>query len=692
MRGNRDEGLTMWPGRRTGPGEPSHATRARRLSDLVRLLLRMLGRGVVLLRSTVGGPAVAAGRTIVLGTRRVLGGPGPQTAVGRMLEALGSAGFRPNGIRHVTDAPDGTRWYHVPQEGGPPLDVRVIDRAQLASGSLPRLLRWLRFRPGVVERGPRTPRQVVERAAVVAAAVAGSGVPAPQLLATVESGTGMVLLVYEQVEGRTLDQLADAEIDDELQARFWRSVALLHDRRIAHRGLAGSSLLINHQGVVVLAGFGGTALAADDLVLGLDIAQLLTVLALRVGPERAVAAAAGALGEERVAAAVPLLQPAGLSRTLRADLRLFNGGRRGELLAGLGLTSGGPAGQAGAVGADGAAGEGRAAGNLLAAIRGRVLELVPGAPASPARLSRVRLRTVLTVAVGGCAVYYLLTGFPLARIDVTATDTRWLAYALLAALLSHPVAAMGLSGFVPERLPFGRVLLAQLAGSFVKLVAPVQLAGVTLAVRFLQKSGVRPVLAVASVGLSQLALGTCRMLLLLVFGAMSGIAVPGHLVSARAVAIGLPTVAIPVLLVAVVSPVRRRAVALVRRPLSGVAPRLLDLLRQPDRLVTGLAGHLLLTVTYVLCLAASLRAFGGSGGIPTVAVAFLTAHAVGSVVPTPGGIGAVETALIGTLTGLAQVPAEIATPSVLLYRVLVFWLPALPGWICFGYLQRKGAL
>ncbi|MFE1786424.1 lysylphosphatidylglycerol synthase domain-containing protein, partial [Streptomyces sp. NPDC059506] len=63
----------------------------------------------------------------------------------------------------------------------------------------------------------------------------------------------------------------------------------------------------------------------------------------------------------------------------------------------------------------------------------------------------------------------------------------------------------------------------------------------------------------------------------------------------------------------------------------------------------------------------------------------------GSAAPTPGGVGAVELALI---TGLITfgVPKEIATPAVLLFRMLTFLGPVLPGWAAFSWLTRKGAL
>ena len=50
-----------------------------------------------------------------------------------------------------------------------------------------------------------------------------------------------------------------------------------------------------------------------------------------------------------------------------------------------------------------------------------------------------------------------------------------------------------------------------------------------------------------------------------------------------------------------------------------------------------------------------------------------------------------EGVLIGALT-LAGLPAETAAPAVLLFRLLTFWLPVLPGWISYSYLNRKGSL
>ena len=85
------------------------------------------------------------------------------------------------------------------------------------------------------------------------------------------------------------------------------------------------------------------------------------------------------------------------------------------------------------------------------------------------------------------------------------------------------------------------------------------------------------------------------------------------------------------------------------------------------KLAEGIGGALLLTAAYIFCLDASVRAVGGSVPLASVAVVYLAGNALGSVVPTPGGLGAVEAALSAGLTA-AGLPGAAAVSAVLLFR------------------------
>ena len=70
-------------------------------------------------------------------------------------------------------------------------------------------------------------------------------------------------------------------------------------------------------------------------------------------------------------------------------------------------------------------------------------------------------------------------------------------------------------------------------------------------------------------------------------------------------------------------------------------------------------------------------AFSRSVPIAKIGLVYLTGSAIGSIIPTPGGIGAVEAGLTAGLTA-AGVP--VAVSAVLLFRLLTFWLTIPFGW------------
>ncbi|HJY57893.1 MAG TPA: YbhN family protein, partial [Streptosporangiaceae bacterium] len=113
--------------------------------------------------------------------------------------------------------------------------------------------------------------------------------------------------------------------------------------------------------------------------------------------------------------------------------------------------------------------------------------------------------------------------------------------------------------------------------------------------------------------------------------------------------------------------------------------------QQPRKLAEGVGGALLLSVAYILCLVACVQAFHGSAAIASIAVVYLTGSALGSIIPTPGGIGAVEAALTAGLVATGLHGTEAAS-AVLLFRLLTFWLPVPFGWAALNYLERHDAI
>jgi uncharacterized membrane protein YbhN (UPF0104 family) len=678
---------------------------------------------------------VLIGWTVAYGTLYAVGSPNVRPTGQHLMAGLRHVGFRPVAAMRTEDIPDNTdqndrgRRYLVTLEDGPPLDVTVVDREQQAQGFFYRAWRRLTLRGITQRRSIQSLRQALEQEALLAYAAIAAGANAPKLIATSELGPDAVMLVYEHIGGRTLDSLEDGEITDELVRGAWRQVKALQSRRIAHRRLTGDALLVDGSGRAFVTDLRGGEIAAGDLVLRMDVAQLLTTLGLRVGAERSVAGALAVLGPDAVADCLPLLQPIALSRSTRAALRRIARERsqreREAVVEASQAAKQAKAGLTAAPGTDGKAdprtnskaerkslrtekqAEKRAIDDameeareedLLAQIRRQVLLIRPLAPVEPVRLERIKPRTLFSFIAGAIAAYYLISQVTQADFGtvVEQAEWGWVAAALGFSALSYVAAAMSLLGFVPERVPFRKTVKAQVAGSFVKIVAPAAVGGVALNTRFLQRAGVRPGLAVASVGASQLFGLGAHILLLALFGYLTGTEkTPDSITPSRTVIAGLLTVAVLVLVVTAVPFLRKFVVTRVRSLFAGVVPRMLDVVQRPQKLLTGIGGMLLLTGLFVLCLDASIRAFSGPDvpqlSYASIAVVFLAGNALGSAAPTPGGVGAVEGALTLGLIAVG-LPKEVAAPAVVLYRVMTLWLPVLPGWICFNQLTRKGEL
>jgi undecaprenyl-diphosphatase len=401
--------------------------------------------------------------------------------------------------------------------------------------------------------------------------------------------------------------------------------------------------------------FSFSELAATGRQMSLDVAELLASTAALVGPEKAVACAVFGVGGEEVTRAVPLLQPLALSASTRRSVR----GQEGLLT------------------------------KTRVAAAG-----VMGAPANElARLQRVRLRTVVMVGLAVGAFYFLLPQLAQARSSWKAFQSAnwvWLPLVIAMSALTYVAGNLSIMGTVSRRLPFGPTLLIQSASSFVNRVSPANVGGMALNVRYLQKSGVDSPTAVSAVGLNSFVGGIMHIVLIAIFFAWSGTA----LTKAFKLPSGSKLLLILALLAAALGVVlttgwgRRhlwsRLVRAIRRSLANLR----EVATSPAKLTLLFGGSILVTLAYVAALAASVEAFGGGVSVAQIGAVYLAASALAAAAPTPGGLGAIEAALVAGLSGVGMRPAA-AVSAVLTYRLATYWLPVLPGWLSWHFLQRR---
>ena len=602
---------------------------------------------------------VLAGRAIGLAVRYAAGSASQRPGALEIAGALAAVGLPVTAIRRVRRQEprqgNPSRHYAVTEPDGCRLDVVVYDRDQQAAGAVYRLYRRVRVRGQVARNAPLSVEHAVERRALLSYAAGDAGAPTPRLRALVRAGPEASVLAYEHHAGTTLAQRDTGCSDAEL-GQIWDAVGRLHARKVTHRGLTADRILLTDDGQAMLLDPGDGDVAASDLQIRLDVAQLLAELALVVGPDRAADLAVAKLSADDLVAVVSLLQPVALARPTRKALR-----RRRD---------------------------------VLPALRTRLLAAVPGREVEPVQLERIRPRTLLTLVASVAAVYLLAGELQRASLGTVLhkADWRWTIAALALSAATYAAATEALIGFVPGQLSFRRTLLAQLASSFVTLVTPAAVGGATLNIRYLQRQKISAAVAAASVGVSQVVAFVLHVLLILVFAAIAGSSAsePIHPPPRWAwfVLGGLVLIALVVLAI----PAGRRLLRARLSPTLGqVLPRLLEVAQHPAKLAQGVGGTLLLSFCYIFCLAACVAAFSRSVPIAKIGLVYLTGSAIGSIIPTPGGIGAVEAALTAGLTA-AGVPGAVAASAVLLFRLLTFWLPIPFGWGALKYLEREQAL
>ncbi len=135
----------------------------------------------------------------------------------------------------------------------------------------------------------------------------------------------------------------------------------------------------------------------------------------------------------------------------------------------------------------------------------------------------------------------------------------------------------------------------------------------------------------------------------------------------------------------------RRYATLVVRPDRRSLAELGQLTADPVRLSGIAASCLALALVNSLVLLAATHAFGAGGAAaPVLAVGLLVAVAV-VVAPTPDGAGLVEAVMVLGLIWAGVGPGA-AVATMVLVRVVAFWLPMLPGWIVLHRLERRGVL
>jgi uncharacterized membrane protein YbhN (UPF0104 family) len=237
-------------------------------------------------------------------------------------------------------------------------------------------------------------------------------------------------------------------------------------------------------------------------------------------------------------------------------------------------------------------------------------------------------------------------------------------------------------------LPFGRAVPGALAATAANAITPAGLGGSALAARLHARTGLTTDEALGAVSLRALASGVAGLLVALFAAATLGLPRPSLPGPGHSSVLVVATLAVGGVTLALACPHRRGRLV---RHLRGTAGAVAAVLKHPTRTALLVLGAVAVIGAQLLILDGAVRTVGGHLALGSLLVTLMGSSAARAAVPSPGGIGPVEAALVAGLAALG-LPMGAATVAVAVYRTAGLWLPVAAGVLSMRVLRREGLL
>ena len=598
---------------------------------------------------------IMLGWAIGLAVRYSFGTPINRASVEKIVEALDSGGLIVDQIDLSLETSEG-RIYRAILKTGSQINVWVFDWELQGSGVLSSWWRGLTVKTSGDFRGMSIRRRV-ERTALLTYAISATGVRVPEVEMVREIEPDSIFIALENLSGSSFTEINSKKIkltSSQIE-KFLTDVKIIHDADIAHRSLAAENIFVTQSGDIAFTGVHSGTVASTDLQQRVDLAEALVTASRASSILETVQVAKRLFTTKELIRTIPAIQSVAMSRKTRQYLSSNK--------------------------------------ELLKDLRKALGELAPSAELQPISFQRIKWKNILLASASVVALYVLVPQFSQISIKdlITTAEWKWAIVALVGSALTYFASTALLLSFISVPINWFRTLQAQLAASFATLVTPPTLGSVAVNMRFLSRAGVSGPAAATAVGVSQVVIFFIHLSLLVVFGVVAGTQTDFSFRPPRITLVVFVIIFALIILSFSITKIRNWIFTKTRPIFSQVGPTLAIIAQQPQRLFMSILASISLNISYIVSFYAALNAFGSDISFATAAFVYLAGSTIGQAAPTPGGIGAVEAALIAGLTA-SGIPSGTALSGVLLYRVATFWLPVLPGWYAFANLQSKNAL
>ena len=553
------------------------------------------------------------------------------------------------------DLIENSRIYDVVDYEGTQYTVSVLDNQVHAAGYLNQVWQWLRL-TGVSMRRDRSSVDAMHHHYAMILGLSNAGLETPNVYGVADYGESSILVFHRNHMPLECNQ--NTMSDHDMEA-FMEYLTAAHRHGFTHRRITPDTLSRMENNQPVIAGWQNGDYGSASPNFALDKVQLLVLLATLNGVDRAVACARRTWGDEQLINLAPFVQKAAVPAATRA-------------LPGWDK-------------------------KMLADLRTRISALAPQNAADSMEkvtLSRFSFRSFFAIALLVVAVYVVFTQIQPAEMIKAVRDAN-LAMALVCVALGFIAwlgSAITLGVFMDsdKRNTIG-LYCSQMASGFTAVSMPAGVGPAFVNLQFLRKSGYRSTAATAVMSAVWAVQGGTTIVLLLTIGLFTGRNTLSGMIPTNTLIMVIALVALVVSAAMAIPPVRHLVTEKYLPMAKAYARNLVDVLARPKELAFGIAGALVLNLATGLGFWAALMAFGCHANPIETTFIFLLANTLGSAVPTPGGLGAVEAALSVAFTAV-DIPSTIAVSATLVYRIAFYWLRIPVGALAMKWLDKHNLI
>ncbi|MBH9983385.1 lysylphosphatidylglycerol synthase transmembrane domain-containing protein [Bifidobacterium asteroides] len=553
------------------------------------------------------------------------------------------------------DLIEASRIYRVHDKDGRTYTVSVMDGQLHTMGYLMQLWQWIKL-SGVSMRRDRSVRNSMQHHMAMLAELRDLGLTAMHPYGLAESAESSILVLEDDVHLRPLEP---GSLDTDKAKQLMDYLRRANERGFTHRRIRPETLAVDQSDSMVIAGWENGDSASSQANIALDRIQLLALIATLIGVNQAIEAARASWGIKTLAGLSPFCQMVAIPSQTQ-DLPGWDR-------------------------------------QILTDLRKQLQSLAPPesvAETGQVTLSRFSLRSFVALALLVVALAVIVTQFNLPQvISAVRNANPWMAgLSFLLGSLSWVGCAITLGVFIdPAKRDFKGIFLSQVASSFTSVSMPAGVGPAFVNLQFLRRDGYDNTMATAimsAVVAVQFATTFC---LLIVIGLFTGRNTLSGMIPTNTLVIVIGTVAIIAALIMAVPYTRRLVMERLMPIVASYAHHLVEILTQPRQLVVAVLGAVLQSAALGMSFWAALMAFGCRTNVFETTFVFLLANTLGSAVPTPGGLGAIEAVLFSAFR-LAGVPSGVAISATLVFRVATYWLRIPLGALAMRWLSSHNRI